>query len=229
VESGDYVVKIKEVLSEGPLNWFIGRYPKKPIRQATTSQPVSTPPAQATTTVPTPPAAAEQPELIGGTHNPKHDLAPGVTVVSQEPIIIQYRNKDYAINDRGQWVHLASGKTPHESFQQFLSAQHDISLGTGPTQGPSADVLPANAVAQNVKPAAPTVTPADRRQQRQQAATQAARASMTPVQQQTPQVLRQNPERAKAQQQLAARRAADAQKAEREADWNRHASGTNEE
>jgi hypothetical protein len=47
-----------------------------------------------------------------------------------------------------------------------------------------------------------------------------------------PQVLRQNPERAKMQQQLAARQAANAQQAqqaEREADWNRHASGSNEE
>jgi hypothetical protein len=60
---------------------------------------------------------------------PKQDLAPGVRVVSDEPIILQYKKKDFGLNDQGRWVHLANGKAPHEAFQTFLSKQHDISLG----------------------------------------------------------------------------------------------------
>ena len=60
---------------------------------------------------------------------PKQDMAPGVKVVSDEPIILQYKKKDFGLNDQGRWVHLANGKAPHEAFQTFLSKQHDISLG----------------------------------------------------------------------------------------------------
>jgi len=64
----------------------------------------------------------------------KHDMAPGVQIVSQEPIIIKYQNKDYGLNDNGQWSHLATGKVPHESFQEFLSKQHDQSIPQSPTK-----------------------------------------------------------------------------------------------
>ncbi len=57
------------------------------------------------------------------------NLAQGIKIVSQEPIIMSYNNKQYGLNDKGQWTHLGSNNLPHESFQQFLSQQHDISLG----------------------------------------------------------------------------------------------------
>lgn len=57
-------------------------------------------------------------------------LAQGVQIKSQEPIIITTgKGKEFGLDDKGQWVHLASGKIPPQSFQQFLSQQHDISLG----------------------------------------------------------------------------------------------------
>ena len=57
------------------------------------------------------------------------NLAPNVSVVSQEPIVIKYDNQDYGLDDKGQWVHLRSGKVTPESMQAFLSKQHDTSLG----------------------------------------------------------------------------------------------------
>ena len=56
--------------------------------------------------------------------------AAGVQIKNQEPIIITTgKGKEYGLDDRGQWIHLASGKVQPESLQQFLSQQHDISLG----------------------------------------------------------------------------------------------------
>ena len=117
--------------------------------------------------------AAQTPQTMpqaaggGAQHDAEdHDLAPGVEIVSQEPIVIKYRNKDFAINDQGQWIAMASGKTPHESFQQFLSKQHDTSLGLSQSQGATAPT----------KPAAPS--PEQIRQQKQQLATQKAQAQM---------------------------------------------------
>ena len=66
-----------------------------------------------------------------GTQN---DLAPGVKIISQEPIILQYKTKDYALDDNGQWVHMASGKVPHESFQAFLNQQQDIATPVSQTR-----------------------------------------------------------------------------------------------
>jgi hypothetical protein len=57
-------------------------------------------------------------------------MAQGIKVVSQEPIILRTKGgKEYGLNDNGQWTHLASGKIPAEAYQQFLSQQHNISLG----------------------------------------------------------------------------------------------------
>ena len=53
----------------------------------------------------------------------KHDLAPGVQIVSQDPIIVKYKNKEYGLNDAGQWVHFGTSRIPHESFQSFLDRQ----------------------------------------------------------------------------------------------------------
>lgn len=89
-------------------------------------------PASTAPTAPTEPVDVKvQPNTEPGATAtiPKQDMAPGVRVVSDEPIILQYKKKDFGLNDQGRWVHLANGKAPHEAFQTFLSKQHDISLG----------------------------------------------------------------------------------------------------
>jgi hypothetical protein len=58
-------------------------------------------------------------------------LSKGVRIVNHDPIIISFKNKDFGLDDNGQWIHLASGKIPPESIQSFLSQQHDTSLGIG--------------------------------------------------------------------------------------------------
>ena len=49
-----------------------------------------------------------------------HDSVPGAEIVQQEPIVMKYKNKEYGLNDKGQWVQFGSTKVPHESFQAFL-------------------------------------------------------------------------------------------------------------
>lgn len=56
-------------------------------------------------------------------------MASGVRVINQDPIIIKYGNREFGLNDNGEWTHLKSGKVPPESIQAFLSQQHDTSLG----------------------------------------------------------------------------------------------------
>ena len=94
--------------------------------------------AQPAATQPTQPAAPAAGSLAGWQQGAtaqttapatQPTLAQGIKVVSQEPIIMSYNNKQYGLNDKGQWTHLGSNNLPHESFQQFLSQQHDISLG----------------------------------------------------------------------------------------------------
>lgn len=67
----------------------------------------------------------------------KQAQAAGVQIKSQEPIIISTgKGKEYGLNDQGQWIHLASGKVPPQSFAKFLDQQHDISLGLGQQPAP---------------------------------------------------------------------------------------------
>lgn len=84
-----------------------------------TNKPFVTQPAQTTqstqSTAPAPDAHDAGDE--------KHDLAPGVEIIQQEPIIVKYKNKEYGLNDRGEWVHFGSTKVPHQSFQAFLDKQ----------------------------------------------------------------------------------------------------------
>lgn len=49
--------------------------------------------------------------------------APGVSIVSQEPIIIKYQGKDYGLNDQGQWVSQKTGKIPSQAMVAFLDQQ----------------------------------------------------------------------------------------------------------
>jgi len=68
---------------------------------------------------------------------PQANAAPGVTLVSQEPIILKYQGKDYGLNDRGEWVSQKTGKMPPQSTSAFLDQQAGALTGTSfnqPTQ-----------------------------------------------------------------------------------------------
>ena len=103
---------------------------------------------------------ANEPEKIGGEHNPKHDLAPGVSIVSQEPIILKYKNNDYGLNDNGQWVKMATGKVQHEAFQDFLDKQHTASLNNQSQAQPATQQ--AQPATQQAQPATQQAQPATR-------------------------------------------------------------------
>jgi hypothetical protein len=46
-----------------------------------------------------------------------------VRVISTEPAIVQYRSRDYIINDQGQWADKQTGKETEESFGKFLDQE----------------------------------------------------------------------------------------------------------
>jgi len=53
----------------------------------------------------------------------QHDLAPGVSIISQEPLIVRYKGTDFGLDDRGEWISMKGSKIPHESFKAFLDKQ----------------------------------------------------------------------------------------------------------
>lgn len=120
-----------------------GGFIKQPKQKTQTTG--KTQPATTSQTIPTQTAAPTQTSTETLPQQPtqvppqsdieQQALAAGIQIKSQEPIIIATgKGKEYGLGDNGQWVHLASGKVPPESFQQFLSQQHDISLGVGQNQ-----------------------------------------------------------------------------------------------
>jgi hypothetical protein len=70
-------------------------------------------------------AASTQPNTPAAhdPQQPNHDVVKDAQIVQQDPIIIKYKNKEYGLNDNGQWVHFGSTKVPHQSFQAFLDKQ----------------------------------------------------------------------------------------------------------
>jgi hypothetical protein len=118
---------------------------KRKSTPRTTVTPVATNTQPATTTAPdgtqTTPSGIVVPTAVGG--GARKDQATGATqdvqqqaqlqgisVVSQEPIILRTKGgKEFGLDDQGQWIHLASGKIPPQAYQEFLSQQHDVSLG----------------------------------------------------------------------------------------------------
>jgi chromatin modification-related protein VID21 len=60
---------------------------------------------------------------------PSPQLAPGVKVMSQEPIRLRVKNREFNLDDNGQWVNSATGKTTDQATTAFLNQQHDVSLG----------------------------------------------------------------------------------------------------
>lgn len=58
--------------------------------------------------------------------------AQGVKIINPEPPIIQFRGKDYVLDDLGDWIALESGKVIPQSFKQFLDQQLEIAQGLEP-------------------------------------------------------------------------------------------------
>jgi hypothetical protein len=58
---------------------------------------------------------AEAGATIGGAKLPK-----GVEIISQEPIIVRYKNTDFAMDNRGQWTKLKGDPSNLQSFQAYL-------------------------------------------------------------------------------------------------------------
>jgi D-alanyl-D-alanine carboxypeptidase len=50
-------------------------------------------------------------------------LASGVTVVSSSPVVLSYRNKDYALTNNDTWVFFGSNKSPSAEMVAFLNKQ----------------------------------------------------------------------------------------------------------
>ena len=46
-----------------------------------------------------------------------------VRVINPDPAVIQFRNKIYIINDRGDWADQVTGAVPDQSFQVFLDSE----------------------------------------------------------------------------------------------------------
>lgn len=96
---------------------------------------VQTPPAQTPGGIEVPFSAGAGPRKTEPAASPEQQaqqqaMAQGISVISHEPIILRNKaGKEFGLNDKGQWIHLSSGKIPAEAYQAFLSQQHDISLG----------------------------------------------------------------------------------------------------
>jgi hypothetical protein len=86
----------------------------KPFVTAPANQPATEPATTATA-----PSTAPGPDA----HDDKdieHDMVPGMEIIQKEPIIVKYKNREFGLNDQGEWVHLGGTKTPHQSFQAML-------------------------------------------------------------------------------------------------------------
>jgi len=58
-------------------------------------------------------------------------LSSGVSITSEEPIIINFKNTDYALNDNGIWAPVKNPKRPEsQAMQAFLNKQHDAYLNS---------------------------------------------------------------------------------------------------
>lgn len=73
-------------------------------------------------------ASPEKPEQP----SPTASVAPGVKIINPEPPIIQFRGKDYVLDDLGDWISLESGKVLPQSFKNFLDQQLEITQGLEP-------------------------------------------------------------------------------------------------
>jgi hypothetical protein len=76
-------------------------------------------------------------------------LDPGVSVVSDNPMVLRYGKDDYAINDQGQWAKSNNQKaTLSQAMQEFLDKQERSILSYKPPQQQQAQAAPQQAAPQ---------------------------------------------------------------------------------
>jgi len=89
-------------------------------------------------------------------------LSPGVAVTSEEPMVLNYKGQDYAVNDEGQWAKAANQKAVlSQAMQAFLDKQEKAILDYNPPAAqtrPAAPAAPAPAEPISSTPAAPAAT-----------------------------------------------------------------------
>lgn len=122
---------------------------------------------------------AQQPQQSAG---PK--LAPGVTAVSTDPVILRYGKRDYYIADDGMW-HEMNNRTPvDDAWQQFFDKQAElVEPQRQVIQRPAASTAPVVKPQPQSRPspvARSQPTPAEIRQQKQAAATRQVQRQMKP-------------------------------------------------
>ena len=76
---------------------------------------------------PAQPAQAKQPtDTPAQTKQPATSTPAGVQIVSPEPLVLKYRNNEFARGDSGQWVYFGSKKPVTPEVAAFLDNQEDI-------------------------------------------------------------------------------------------------------
>jgi len=124
----------------------------------------------------TEPAQPAQPE------QPTPQLAQGVTVLSQEPMVLQVGKKRYYVMDDGLW-HEQGNRNPVDSaWNEFLTKQADLATPESPIRvvnNPPV-VRPVTTTSRPQPAARPQPTPAEIRQQKQAAATRQVQRQMKP-------------------------------------------------
>lgn len=89
---------------------------------------------------------------------PTKTLSKEVQVVNNEPMILRFRNQDFYIGDKGQWLDAKTNKEAPQAFQAFLHQQADIATPVAKTGAAKAKQRPAKKQAQQPAQAAPANT-----------------------------------------------------------------------
>ncbi len=79
------------------------------------------------------------PKLVQQAATSQTDVTSGVgqlqvKVVNPDPAVLQFRNKTYIINDRGEWADQITGSVMDQSFQAFLDQQLAKAVPNAQTQ-----------------------------------------------------------------------------------------------
>ena len=92
-------------------------------------------------------------------------LAQGVAITSENPMVLNYKGQDYAVNDEGQWAKANNQKAVlSQAMQAFLDKQEQAILDYKPAQAApastptTAPVAPASTAPAAPEPAAPAST-----------------------------------------------------------------------
>ena len=87
-------------------------------------------------------------------------LSPGVAVTSENPMVLNYKGQDYAVNDEGQWSKANNQKAVlSQTMQAFLDKQEKAILDYKPASTTPASA-PTTAPASTTPASAPTTAPA---------------------------------------------------------------------